>query len=102
MQYIEHLFEMLKYLRKESQIDIQGEGKVGAAAGDSSTFEVFSHDWTFVQGALQLLQLVNEFSTKLNTFDRTVRNKLLHQKEKIFGEDARLASEVSGYVQCDW
>lgn len=98
IQFIDHLFGMLKFLRRQSKIDIQGEGKVAAAAGDTTTFEVFSHDWTYVQGALQMLQLVNEFSAKLNTFDRTVRNRLLNEKEKIFGEDASLTSGMASYV----
>eukprot|EP00011_Vannellida_sp_DIVA3-517-6-12_P015100 CAMPEP_0114622544 /NCGR_PEP_ID=MMETSP0168-20121206/9793_1 /TAXON_ID=95228 ORGANISM="Vannella sp., Strain DIVA3 517/6/12" /NCGR_SAMPLE_ID=MMETSP0168 /ASSEMBLY_ACC=CAM_ASM_000044 /LENGTH=605 /DNA_ID=CAMNT_0001833765 /DNA_START=276 /DNA_END=2089 /DNA_ORIENTATION=- len=98
VEFIEHLFDVLKYLRRESKIDIQGDGKVALAGGAPATYEVFSHDWTYVQGALQVLQLVNEFSSKLNTFDRTVRQRLLSQKGHLFGEDSSMASSMGSDI----
>ena len=61
MEFIQQHFELLKTLRVKSKVDISlDHSKQRANEKELHSFDVFSHDWTFVQGSLQTLQLAND------------------------------------------
>lgn len=65
-------------MRQKAQLDISTE------PGNEKKSSVF--EWTFFQGSLLLLQIVNKFSSQLSSFERNLKNQLFSQKANLLGK----------------
>jgi len=76
IRFLNNWLETLQFLRVKSKVDIV-ENNI--SIGNNSFDQGFTHDWTFVQGSLQVLRASKLFSSKFNLFDGTLRNQFLSQ-----------------------
>jgi len=63
MEYTQHLFEFVKALREQANVD-------STAVQTQSSMAASADDWSSVQLALQLLSVTNQLIARLGTFDR--------------------------------
>jgi hypothetical protein len=63
------------------------------AAANTAVADAENYDWTFLQGAFELLSAAAEFSMRLQTLETTVRDSLLGARDELMGS-ANKASEV--------
>lgn len=90
--------EILQNLRVKSKVD--NEKTISGSQESLISYED-THDWTFVHGALKVLQSSNLFSEKLNSFDGYLRNKFLSLKNYIFNETNEKISNEFKFTQAE-
>ena len=76
IKFLNNWLETLQFLRVKSKVDIVENN---TSIGNNSFDQSFTHDWTFVQGSLQVLRASKLFSSKFNLFDGTLRNQFVTQ-----------------------
>eukprot|EP01114_Cavostelium_apophysatum_P016213 TRINITY_DN455_c0_g1_i1.p1 TRINITY_DN455_c0_g1~~TRINITY_DN455_c0_g1_i1.p1 ORF type:complete len:742 (+),score=173.09 TRINITY_DN455_c0_g1_i1:323-2548(+) len=76
--YIQHLFALLQHLREQAHLDTPTAGSDTKPSGYSTA------NWSYFQGALQLLQIVNKIAGRLGTFEHTLRTNLIQQRSSLF------------------
>jgi hypothetical protein len=80
VEYLQHLMSLLPYLREQAHLDVATpSASINMEAMSSQNF-----DWTFFQGSLQLLQIINGLTTRISNFERTLRGNLQEQKSVLF------------------
>uniref|UniRef100_A0A7S4IKY9 Conserved oligomeric Golgi complex subunit 7 n=1 Tax=Vannella robusta TaxID=1487602 RepID=A0A7S4IKY9_9EUKA len=92
--FLNNWLEVLQSLRVQSNVDLQDPVADIKAA---SSYETFSHDWTFVQGALQILRCSNLFSSKFNAFEGFLRNKFTAQGHVLLKPATKPSADLLYY-----
>eukprot|EP01116_Phalansterium_solitarium_P021414 TRINITY_DN6645_c0_g1_i1.p1 TRINITY_DN6645_c0_g1~~TRINITY_DN6645_c0_g1_i1.p1 ORF type:complete len:861 (-),score=300.25 TRINITY_DN6645_c0_g1_i1:236-2818(-) len=80
-EYTQTLFGLLQYLRQEARLDVAADSSDKRTASSPQFF-----DWSYFQGALQLLQIANRVGQRLAAFDRTLRGNLAQQRTALLGK----------------
>jgi len=93
VKFLENCLEILQFLRVESKVDIK-ENNPSITETIPAYEQTFSHDWTFVQGALQVLHSSNIFSRKLNAFESFLRNKFISQGNILQNDSSQSADLI--------
>ena len=97
--YVQHVSVVVRSLRSKAGLDedvskraTETERSGGRGSGSNAGFgggvdeygmEYQPYDWSFFQGALQLMMVVDSLLTRLHSFDKNVRVTLLNQKQKL-------------------
>lgn len=69
------------------------QATAAAAAASSVTVampDAENYDWTFLQGAFELLSAAAEFSTRLQALEATVRDSLLGARDELIGSASKV------------
>jgi hypothetical protein len=70
----------------------QAAAAAAAAASSSAVAmpDAENYDWTFLQGAFELLSAAAEFSARLQTLEATVRDSLLGARDELIGSSSKV------------
>ena len=91
VRFLENWLIALQFLRVQSKVDIVESNTTNSNV--MSYDQSFSQDWTFVQGALEVLRSSKLFSSKFNSFDGFLRTKFITQGHVLLNstsEDVQL------------